>query len=63
MKLDKLFKVITSCETIDQLEVANRYAQLWVDRWGEKYPGVVTDEMLEHITGIIFSIKSKILGE
>ena len=29
---DKVLKVIDSCETPDQLEVAKRYAQIWINR-------------------------------
>lgn len=61
--LDKLFKVITSCETTEQLEVADRYSQLWFKRWVEKHPSEDPYEMAQHITDVISSTMSKISGE
>lgn len=59
----KVFEVISSCETLDQLKVADRYSQLWFKRYMEENPSADSYEIADNIYNIISSTLDKIEGK
>lgn len=65
-KVDKLFRVITSCKTPEQLEVARAYTELWYEQFlrnANPTPKEDAQEMQRLIHDVTLSTMKKIEGD